>query len=267
MIILNRDREERMDPTSTSSKLTMKDNYWNENNIVKSAQKESIRRLEKMNVENDPPFKPFKYSQESNNSEFPAMKTRDLNPRLPFSSVSFVEDLDKSHISNNLIENEFIFSKDGDLYQLDDSYKFIIMQEHAIFSVRHLEETSHQLEIYDGKSILLYLQVLEDDSSYSFDFEGQIFKWVDLQNDVLRVFGFKFHEYPLEFLEKLKEILSATPSALRSGQRSQAVWETSNKKDKCFSFQGSAVKANLESRYKHDFEESVSYEEQEGLRF
>ena len=146
-------------------------------------------------------------------------------------------------------EKGFSFKRVGDLYQLDEAYQFILMQENSVLGIRHLDKLRFQLEIYDPGNTLLYLQILEDNSCYFIDFEGEIFKWFDVQDDVLRVIGFKFHDDPLNALEQLGEVLANDASV----QGSNPTISSGSNKGELSSINDSAVRTNLLVRYEEEF--------------
>jgi len=146
-------------------------------------------------------------------------------------------------------EKGFSFKRSGDLYQLDESYQFLLMQEDSVLGIRHIDKLRFQLEIYDPTNNLLYLQILEDNSCYFIDFDGQIFKWFDVQDDVLRVIGFRFHEDSASALEQLGDVLANDSSV----QRSNPTISSGSRKGELSSINDSAVRTNLLIRYEEEF--------------
>ena len=116
-----------------------------------------------------------------------------------------------------------VYQRTGDLHQLNENYQFIKMEENITFCIRKMSSKESQMEIYNYKNSLVYINPVHSETSYFFDFEEEIFKWVDLKNDVIRVLAFKINENALEFLVELKRALVkfyTQDSALNNGNSS-----------------------------------------------
>ena len=148
-----------------------------------------------------------------------------------------------------LDETDFVYCTLGELYQLDEAYQFVRMQEYATFGLKHITGTQFQLEIFDDEDARIYVQLIENDSSYFIDFEGDLFKWVEIDDTTVRVLGFKIYENSQASLEELKFILANGPALQESGSQSNRV---SNKEEGHSSLSGSAIRANLLTRYEEE---------------
>ena len=144
---------------------------------------------------------------------------------------------------------DFVYCTLGELYQLDEAYQFVKMQESATFGLKHITGTQFQVEIFDDEDAPIYVQLIENDSSYFIDFEGDLFKWVEIDDTIVRVLGFKIYENSQASLEELKFILANGPALQETDGQSNRV---SNREERTSSLGGSAIRANLLTRYEEE---------------
>jgi len=155
----------------------------------------------------------------------------------------------QSSIYLDFDDKSFLYQKTGDLYQLDDFYQFVKMQDSITLCVRFLDKFKHQMEIYGPNSKLLYVKVIEGDTSYFIDLDEGIFKWIDLDEDVLRVLAFKLINDQSDALLELKNVLaheSTLEKRLQAGDYSVKMSPSS--------IHCSDVKTNLFEKYEEEFQ-------------
>ncbi len=211
---------------------------------IKSSPRSSLMEIEWHKNQSSNDSKLSKRSQNSSNffNNLPELLSKNSG-----SITATVKDFASECLTDN--EKPLVFCRVGDLYQLDDSYQFIIMQESVKLGIRHLGKGSFQLEVLDSKDELLYVQAIEDTSSYMIDFEGELFKWFNVEEEVLRVIGFKFHENVKSTLEELCEVLADDSSIQNSLPTNSAI----SRKGQSASMSDSAVRTNLLNRYDDEF--------------
>lgn len=149
-------------------------------------------------------------------------------------------------------DNNILFQEEGDLLQLDDFYKFVRMQESVTFCIRLFQRDQHQLEVYGPKNTLLYVKVIDPDTSYTVDAENEIFRWIGLDGNVVRVLAFKPNRNPREVLLHLENVLAHESSAEKKMREADGP----SYKMSPISVAYSTVQKNLFERYE-DFKDSA----------
>ena len=156
-------------------------------------------------------------------------------------------------------DKTFLYQKSGDLYQLDDFYQFMRMQDAVTLCIRYMDRFKHQMEIYGPKNNLLYVKIIEsDNSSYFIDLDEEIFKWIDMDEDVMRILAFKLTQDKKDALIELKNVLaheSTIEKRLEAGE---------NNKQSPSSIHCSAVKTNLFEKYEEEFTQQIQLHKDDG---
>lgn len=238
---------------ATTNPLAFQDNVGSDRKKVKSEVVSA--KVEKMEVENEGGQTLPKPTE---NPVTPALETRGLNSSQKSTTTWSVSQSPQTEAQGPPIcKKGLVYLKVGDLYQLDDSYNFIKMQESALFCVRILKRVGYQLEIYNLRNNLLYYQPIDEHGSYFVDLEGELFKWTDLQDQTLRVLGFKLSYDSKVGLEELKELLTVTPNLdeieSESSRREETSSITSTPR-----FSRAYSRVDEESRYGSIMEGSIS---------
>lgn len=198
-----------------------------------------------MEIENEGHFSSLKARPKK-----PILASKDLN--LPKSSSDFFPSSQNSSILLDIHDKAFLYQKSGDLYQLDDFYEFVRMQEGVTLCVRFLDKDRHQMEIYGPNNALLYIKLIESDTSYFIDMDEEIFKWIDLDNDVLRVLAFKLTQDKKLALSELKAVLAHDSSLEKRIRASDNLSKISPSSIHC-----SAIKTNLFEKYEEEFQQKI----------
>ncbi len=203
----------------------------------------------KMEVEEEeqsiPPQSILKSQNFKSVNQKKALQTKDMNSMTYQSGA-------QSSIYLDTEDKTFLFQRNGELFQLDDAYQFIKMQESITLCIRYIDRFKHQMEIYGPKNNLLYVKIIEsDNSSYYIDLDEEIFKWIDFDDDVMRVLAFRLTQDKKDILLELKNVLaheSTIEKRLEAGE---------NNKQSPSSIHCSAVKTNLFEKYEEEFTQQI----------
>jgi len=214
---------------------------------------------EKMEVEEE--LKPVgsikPVSSKATQNKKAGLYTRDMNAQKSQSAVNAIQNSQDSSVYLDTEDKAFLYQKSGDLYQLDEFYQFIKMQENVTLCVRYLDKQSHQMEVYSPKNSLLYVKLVEADTSYFIDTDEQIFKWIDMDDDVLRVLGFRSIDDKMETFDDLKRVLMHECTAERKLKAYDNGIKAADDMFSPSSIHCSEVKTNLFAKYDEEFQQKI----------
>ncbi len=204
-----------------------------------------VTKEERMEIEGEQP------QMFSINAQFRSkLQSKDINP-LKTDSMMY-QSSHQSSIYFDFEDKSFLYQKTGDLYQLDDFYQFAKMQDSITLCIRFVDKIKHQLEIYGPNGKMLYVKVIEADTSYFIDLDEGIFKWIDIDDDVLRVLAFKLITDQTEALLELKNVLAHETTQEKRLEAGEYSVKMSPSSIHC-----SDVKTNLFEKYEEEFQQKI----------